>query len=107
LSIDHYISDNFAIEDTAQKEHSLSILSKQWNLNNNYLFNLNDIRTSARLQKKRELKQEKKLEEIRRQQLLLSQCKSIRRTKKYNQKARRNLIRNGVKDLQRIVTSRC
>jgi len=115
FSIDHYISDNFAIEDTAQKAHSLSILSKQWNLNNNYLFNLNDIRTSARLQKKRELKQEKKLEEIRRQQLLLSHRKSIRRTKKYNQKDRRNLIRNGVKtavlqsqdvekDLQRIVT---
>ena len=77
------------------------------------MFNLNDIRTSARLHKKRELKQ---LEDLRQQQLLFSQRKSLRRTKKYNQKARRNLIRNDAKtailqsedvekDLQRIMNN--
>ena len=79
------------------KKRSLSMTSKQRNLSNHYLFNLNDIRTSARLQKKRELKHEKQLEDLRQQQLLFSQRKSLRRTKKYNQKARRNLIRNGAK----------
>ena len=116
LSIDHYISDNFEIDDKAQKAHSLSMTSKQWNLSNHYMFNLNDIRTSARLQKKRELKHEKQLEDLRQQQLLFSQRKSLRRTKKYNRKARRNLIRNGAKtavlqsedvekDLQRIMNN--
>jgi hypothetical protein len=42
------------------------------------------FRTSIRLQKKRELRQEKKLEELRQQQLLSSQRKSHRRTKRYN-----------------------
>ena len=90
--------------------------SKEWNLSNHDLFNLNDIRTSARLQKKRELKHEKQLEDLRQQQLLFSQRKSLRRTKKYNHKARRNLIRNGAqtavlqsevvkKDLQRIMNN--
>ena len=80
------------------------------------MFNLNEIRTSARLQKKRELKHENQLEDLRQQQLLFSQRKSLRRTKKYNQKARRNLIRNGAKtavlqsedvekDLQRIMNN--
>ncbi len=83
-------------------------------MNNEYLFNLNDIRKSIRLQKKRELRQDKKLEELRQQQLLLSQHKSHRRTKRYNQKARKKLICNGTatavlqseeieKDLQHLV----
>ncbi len=72
LSIDHYISDNFEIDNQSQKAHSLIMTSKQWNLSNDYLFNLNDIRTSARLQKKRELKHAKQLEDLRQQQLLLS-----------------------------------
>ena len=66
------------------------------------------------MQKKRELRQDKKLEELRQQQLLLSQRKSHRRTKRYNQKARKKLIRNGTttavlhseeieKDLQHLV----
>ena len=116
LSIDHYISDNFETNDKAQKVHSLIMTSKQWNLSNDYLFNLNDIRTSARLQNKREFKHVKQLEDLRQQQLLHSQRKSLKRTKKYNQKARRNLIRNGIKtavlqsedvenDLQRIINN--
>ena len=38
VSIDHYISDNFETDDKAQKAHSLSMTSKQWNLSNQSLF---------------------------------------------------------------------
>ena len=97
ITLEHYLSDNLAQAPQAQKAHSLVMTSKQWNLSNEYLFNLNDIRTSIRLQKKKELRQEKKLEELRQEQLLLSHRKSINRTKRYNQKARKKLIRNGTK----------
>ena len=72
-------------------------VTQQWNLHNVYLSNLHDIRTSIRLQKKKELRQEKKLEQLREEQLLLSQRRSHSRTKRYNQKARQKLISNGTK----------
>ena len=89
ITITNYLSNNLAND----KAHSIVAASNQWNFNNEYLFNLNDIRTSIRLQKKRKLRQDKKLEELRQQQILLSQRKSHRRTKRYNQKARKKLIK--------------
>ena len=111
MTIEHYLNDN----SIAQEDINLVSSLQQSHLSNEYLHNLNDIRTSVRLQKKRELRQERKLEELRQQQLVLSKRKSIRRTKIYNQKARRKFIRNGrktavlqsedlEKDLQKLVT---
>ena len=111
LTIEHYLNDN----SIAHEEINLVSSLQQSNLSNEYMGNLNDIRTSVRLQKKKELRQERKLEELRQQQLLVSKRKSIRRTKIYNQKARKKLIRNGMttavlqsedleKNLQKLVT---
>jgi hypothetical protein len=89
--------DNVANTIAAQKVHNLQV-TKQWHLHNTYISNLHDIRTSIRLQRKKEIRQEKKLEQLREEQLLLSHKKSQSRTKRYNQKARRRLIHNGTKN---------
>ena len=111
LTIEHYLNDN----NIAHEEINLVSSLQQSNLRSEYMCNLNDIRTSVRLQKKKELRQERNLEELRQQQLVLSKRKSTRRTKIYNQKARKKLIRNGMKtavlqsedlekNLQKLVT---
>lgn len=76
ITLDHYLSGNVANTIKAQKVYNLEVTYKQWNLSKVYLSNLNDIRTSIRLRKKKELCQEKKLEQLREEQLLLSHRKS-------------------------------
>ena len=114
ITVDHYLTDNIAIDSIDQKKHDKVMSLQQWDLSYDYSLNLNDIRTSVRLQKKKEMRQEKKLEELRQQELLSSQRKSKRRTRLFNRKARRKLIDNGTKtavlqsedlekDLQKLV----
>jgi len=114
IQIERYMDGNHETDAKAQKHYNLSLSSKKWQLSNDYLFNINDIRTSIRLQKKRELREERKLEEIRERELLVSQQKDKLRTRRYNKKARKNLsygTKTAVlhsedleKDLQNLVT---
>ncbi len=54
IKLNNYLTDNVANTITAQKVHNV-LVSKQWNLHKFYISNLNDIRTSIRIQKKKEL----------------------------------------------------
>jgi hypothetical protein len=91
IKLNNYITDNVANTISAQKVHNV-LVTKQWKLHNLYLSNLNDIRTSIRLQKKKELRQEKKLEQLRGEQLLLSRRRSHSRTKLIIRKLEENLF---------------